>query len=339
MRATAVLLFASGLLCLALQGCGASEAKRSVDARTEAIRFFAVDTPFLAVADPGGSDSDQLAEAQRGLTRIDALGSFTRRALGFASGLRLAPLRPLLTDDDPDDGIAASQIALGLEPGPAADQTVMIAVTDKPDQTAAAVQRIAAQGGLAPAGQKDDAQLYAGGGAAIAVRDGVVVLARSPRTLRAAIALRDGDDDAQLDEGPVNDLIRKLPEPGEVQAYADVGGLLASDPGMAALASGSRAWTRSLGHAALSLAPAGGGLRLDLVAEVEPGATGNGETPPVGQRPERFAITPGEVRLARASRSTAGAAFGLALEQLAPLRGEASINSGQLLVVARSGGG
>jgi len=338
MRATAVLLAASGLLCLALQGCGASEAKRSVDARTEAIRFFAVDTPFLALADPGGSDSDQLAEAQRGITRIDALGSFTRRALGFAAGLRLAPLRPLLTDDDPDDGIAASQIALGLEPGPAADQTVMVVVTDKPDQTAAAVQQIAAQGGLAPAGQKDDAQLYAGHGAALAVRDGVVVLARSPRTLRAAIALRDGDDDAQLDEGPVNDLIRKLPEPGEVQAYADVGGLLGADPGMAALASGTGAWTRSLGHAALSLAPAGAGLRLYLVAEVDPGAVANGVALPVGERPMSFTITPGQVRPAGASRSSSRAPFGLALEQLAPLRGEASINSDELLVVARTGG-
>jgi hypothetical protein len=200
------------------------------------------------------------------------------------------------------------------------------------------VRRIADRGGMAPAGEKDDAQLYAGGGAAIAVRDGVVVLARSPRTLRAAIALRDGDDDAQLDEGPVNDLIRKLPEPGEVQAYANVDSLLADDPGMAALARGSGAWTRSLEHAALSLAPAGSGLRLDLVAEVEPGATSNGETLPVGERPARFAITPREVRLARASRSNAGAAFGLALQQLAPVRGEASISSNELLVVARSGG-
>ena len=329
---------ASGLLCLALQGCGASEAKRSVDARTEAIRFFPVDTPFLALADPGGSDSDKLAEAQRSLTRVSALGSFTRRALGFAAALRLAPLRPLLTDDDPGDGIAASQIALGLEPGPGAGEMVMVAVTDMPEETSAAVRRIAEQGGMAPAGQKDDAQLYAGGGAAMGVRDGVVVLAHSPRTVRGAIALRDGDDDAQLDEGPVNDLIRKLPEPGEVQVYATVGGLLAGDPGMAALASGAGAWTRSLGHAALSLAPTPGGLRLDLVAEVDPGAIGGGETFPVSERPAPFTITPGEVRLARASRSSAGAAFGLALEQLAPLHGEASINSNQLVVVAESSG-
>jgi hypothetical protein len=215
---------------------------------------------------------------------------------------------------------------------------VVVVVTDMPEETAAAVRRIAERGGMAPAGEKDDAQLYAGGGAAIAVRDGVVLLARSPRTLRAAIELRDGDDDAQLDEGPVNDLIRKLPEPGELQAYGDVGTLLAGDPGMAALASGSGAWTQSLGHAALSLAPAGSGLRIDLVAEVNPGTIGGGETLPVGERPAQFTITPREVRLARASRSNAGAAFGLALEQLAPLRGEASISSNELIVVARSGG-
>jgi hypothetical protein len=200
MRLRALVLAPIALFALALAGCGASEAKRSVDARTEAIRFFPVDTAFVALADPGGSDSDQLAEAQRSLTRVDALGGFAHQALGFASGLRLDPLRPLLKDEEPDDGIAASQVALGLEPGPGAGEMMMVVVTDRPEDADAAVRRIAGDGGMKPAGEKDDAQLYAGGGAAIAVRDGVVVLAQNPRILRAAIALRDGDDDAQLDE-------------------------------------------------------------------------------------------------------------------------------------------
>ena len=339
MRPQALLITAIALLAAAmLGGCGAPEAKRSVDARTEAIRFFGVDAAFVALADPGGSDSDQLAGAQRGLTRVPALGGFARRALGFAAGLNLAPLRPLLKDDDPNDGIAASQVAVGLEPGHPGGKMLMVVVTDRADETAQAVRRIARDGGMRPAGEKDDAQLYAGRGAAMAVRDGVVVLARSRATLRAAIGLRDGDEDAQLDEGQVNDLIRKLPEPGEIQAYVNVAGLLENDPGMAALARGAGEWTNSLTHAAISITPEGRGVKLDLVAEVDSGAAGPAGAPPVGERPQPLAITRPEVRLARASQSNAGAAFGLALERLAPLTGEASLTSGELLVVARGGG-
>jgi hypothetical protein len=333
MRPHAVLLAAVALLAPVAAGCGASAAKRSVDARTEAIRFYPVDTAFVALADPGGSDSDQLAEAQRSLTRVPALGGFAHQALGFESGLDLAPLRPLLKDEDPNDGIAASQIALGLEPGPAAGRMVMVVVTDRPDETDDAARQIAQRGGMQPAGQKDDAQLYAGGGAAMAVRDGVVVLARDARTVRAAIALRDGDEDAQLDDGQVTDLIRKLPEPGEIQAYVSVAGLLDGDPGMAALARGAGDWTNALGHAAISIAPAEIGVKIYVVAEIDTSAG----PPPAGEKPVPFTITKPEVRLARASRSNTGAAFGLALERLAPLQGEASVNSNELLVVARSG--
>jgi hypothetical protein len=334
MRRPALLLTAFALLAPVLAGCGASAAKRSVDARTEAISFFPVDTAFVALADPGGSDSDQLAEAQRGLTRVPALGGFAHQALGFAAPLDLAPLRPLLKDEDPNDGIAASQVALGLEPGPKAGRMVMVVVTDRPDEANDAVRRIAQRGGMQPAGEKDDAQLYAGRGSAMAVRDGVVVLAHDARTLRAAIALRDGNDDAQLDEGQVSDLIRKLPDPGEIQAYVSVAGLVEGDPGMAALAKGAGDWTSALGHAAVSVAPAAGGVKIDVVAEVDT----NSGTPPVGEQPVPFAITRQDVRLAPASRSNTGAAFGLALERLAPLQGEASVSSGHLLVVAQGGG-
>jgi hypothetical protein len=107
---------------------------------------------------------------------------------------------------------------------------------------------------------------------------------------------------------------------------------------MAALAHGAGALTRSLGHAALSITPTAAGVRLDLIAEVDPGAAGSGSAPPVGERPVRFTITPADVALARASRSNAGAAFGLALERLAPLRGEALVSSNELRVIATSGG-
>jgi hypothetical protein len=117
-----------------------------------------------------------------------------------------------------------------------------------------------------------------------------------------------------------------------------VAGLLDSDPGMAALAHGAGAFTRSLGHAALSITPTAAGVRLDLIAEVDPGAAGSGAAAPVGERPVRFTITRADVALARASRSNAGAAFGLALERLAPLRGEALVSSNELRVIATSGG-
>jgi hypothetical protein len=335
MRPPALLPAAIALLATALiAGCGASAAKRSVDARTEAIRFFPADTAFVALADPGGSDSDQLAEAQRSLTRVPALGGFAHQALGFAAGLNLAPLRPLLKDDDPNDGIAASQVATGLEPGHAAGKMLMVVVSDKSDETAQAVQRIAGDAGMKPAGEKDDAQLYAGRNAAMAVRDGVVLLADSPATLRAAIDLRDGNEDAQLDEGQVNGLLRKLPQPGEIEAYVSVAGLVQGDPGMAALAKGAGAWTDALGHAAISINPAAGGVKINVVAEIDT----NAGTPPVGEEPQPFAITRPEVRLARASLSNAGSAFGLALARLAPLAGEVSVNSGDLLVVVRSVG-
>ena len=204
---------AAALLLASCGGSGEPGPKRAVDARTETIHFFPADEPFVAFLNTSTADRLELHRTIRGLGTIRAIRAFTGNAAGFVgrAGLDLRPLVELLTDDEPDDGIAASQAAFGLRPrGRPAEDVLVVLAGDRPDEIEAAVEEMAAGAGLDEETEFHDARIFGADGIALAVRDGVVLIGAGTAQLRAALRLRDSDQDEQLDEGQIADLLDEL---------------------------------------------------------------------------------------------------------------------------------
>ena len=290
------------LAVVVLVGCGSSGPKRTVDARAEALRFFPADAPLVALLDTGPSLASAraaLGGAVAGVPAWEAIRADALARLGSA-GVPLTGLEALLAvpADEPAEGLPASQLAVGLGPGPGPtrSRTLVVLVTAQPERMERLFGHAAAGGELRRLGESDEAQIYSSADTAFAVRDGVMLAAESAAELRAAIALRDGNSDAQLDDSEVKTLLAKLPTDAPVEAYADLSLLRRRDPALAALAA-EEPWARRLGKSAASLAARPAGTIIDLFSEIGPAPAGDSVLPEA-EGTARYAVPTTEIRRA-----------------------------------------
>ena len=327
------LLAALGIAALALAGCGSSGPKRTVDARAEALRFFPADAPLVALLDTAPETAPEraaMAAQLAGFGPWESIRSAIEARLA-GSGITVDGLAALLRSgsSEPGEGLPVSQLAVGLEPSEAGRSAVLaVLVTDRPAEMQRLFTRAAAEGRLRMLGEKDEARIYDSAAAAFAVRDGVMLAARDPALLRAAIARRDGDDDGQLDDGEVKSLIGELPRDEPLEAYADLAQLRRDDPAARAMAR-REPWMRRLGKAAASLGPRPAAPVLDLFSEIEPASAG-GEVLPVEEGQASFGLSAATIRRALAGAdSGAGRLRRLAISA-APLAAAVVITGDEL---------
>jgi hypothetical protein len=326
-------------MALLLSSCGDSgepDPKRAVDARTEAIHFFPTDQPFVAFLDTSTEDRLELRRTVRGFGTVRALRAFSADAAGYVTraGLDLRPLLVLLTDEIPDDGIAASQAALGLRPrGRAGEDVLIVLASDIPEEMEEAVEKLAVDAGLAELDEFHDARIFSTEEAALAVRDGVVVVAPGPAQLRDALRLRDSDQDEQLDEGQVADVLDELDSSPPLLAYLNLEGL-EGDPAVAALELGPEAWINSLRRTALGVTVGATRMEIEIFAEVEREAVEKGETRgieiPLDEEPAEATFSPPAARRLVAGEFADTSAFHDALIALAPFSVRARVSGDEL---------
>lgn len=329
-------------LCLsmpALAACGGSDEprpKRAVDARTEAIHFFPADAPFVAFLDIAAAPRAVPPASVGGLADIPALDAFAANAAAYVkrAGVDLSPLAELLTDEEPDDGLEGSQAALGLQPigRPSADVLVVV-VSEQTEEMERAAEELADSSGLAETDGFHGARFFADDGIALAIRDGVAVIGPDTARLRAALRLRDADQDEQLDEGQVADVLDELPGEAPLLAYADLH-RLEGDPGIAAITLGEGAWLRALGAMAIGVVPDPSGVRIEIAAEADAEAVERGETfdveIPIGVRPQHLRLASGGARRLVSGEFAPTSAFHDAVVALAPFVARASVIDEQL---------
>jgi hypothetical protein len=206
------------LLAALLSGCGESSVKRSVDAQTEALRFFAADVPRVAIlaTDNEAGISDAAIASLSGLAPWGGVWKRTDELLR-SSGIPPARLDELIRGSEATAGLPGSQLAMELS-GP--DQSLTVLVTDRSEEMDKVFRHAAAAGGLTRSGEFDNAAIYKGRGGAFAVRDGVMLVAASTARLRTAIETRDGDRGDQLDDRNVQALLDEVPEQAPLDVYA-----------------------------------------------------------------------------------------------------------------------
>jgi hypothetical protein len=316
---------------LAIAGCGggSDDPKRAVDARTEALHFFPADQPFVALLDTSTPNRRALARTVRALGSAPALDAFAGRAeFASRSDLELTPLTDLLGDEEMEDGVAASQAALGLRPDATRrEDALLVLVSDRSDEVEEAAETVAADSRMEEVGRFHEARLFAGASSALAVRDGVVLIGPDAASLRAALTLRDSNQDEQLDEDQVADLLGELPVQPPLVAYADVAALERTDPAVTALALGERTWMRALRETAIAISPEAAGIRIEVFAEVEPD---NGPAIPFGEQPREVEIARLEAgRLVGGGPARASAFHGAVLA-LAPFLARGSVTDDEL---------
>lgn len=329
-------LIVSALLLAACGGSDEPEPKRAVDARTEAIHFFPSDEPFVAFLDPSAPSRPEPGPTARTLAAVPALAAFAGNAAGYVAraGIDLSPLAALLTDEEPDDGLEGSQAALGLQPvGRPSEDVLIVIVSEQTEEMEEAVEGLADSSGLEEGGGFHDARVFSTDGAALAVRDGVVVVGPDTARLRSALRLRDADQDEQLDEDEVADVLDELPGEPPLLAYADLSGL-EGDPGVAAITLGEGAWLRALGAAAIGIVPGPSGVRIEIAAEVDAEAVERGETfdveIPIGDRPQELKLASHGARRLVAGEFAPASAFHDAVVALAPFVARASVSDEEL---------
>ncbi len=326
MRRRAATIALLALLVAAPAGCGESGPKRSVDARTEALRFYSVDAPVVAVVRPDPFISVvALNDAAAAIPAWVNLRDRVTGPLGEA-GITPTQLGQLLRSGSDVEGTEAASITLGAAT-PAdlrAGNGLLVLVTDESDLLAKLLRNGTRTGSLKPAGHLDDASLYEGRGSAFAVRDGVLVAAPDLASVRAAIERRDGDTDQQLDEDVVDSLFNQLQSQGPLLVYADLDGVRKADPGMRRLAR-QAPWTAKLGPTAASAEAKNGAVRIEDFSKTSNSDFGSGELP-IGTRPSRFEISGSS---AASLIPEPGPVRGL-LTGLTPMRGVATASSDEV---------
>jgi hypothetical protein len=261
-------LFLAAALAVAACGGDGDDPKRAVDARTEALHFFAADQPFVALLDTSTPNRLALARTVRALASSPALSAFASGGGAFVgrSGLDLGRLAELLTDDDPEDGLAASQAAYGIKPSGAGSEVLIVLVSEQVDEMESEAEAVAISAGMTEGDEIASARVFSDGQAALAVRDGVVALAPDLPALRSAIALRDADQDEQLDEDRISGVLADLPSEPPLVAYMNLAALRDTDPGLFA----DILWLlRSIDEAGIGITPGAAAMRVDIVAEIE----------------------------------------------------------------------
>jgi hypothetical protein len=258
------------VLAAAIGGCGESESKRAVDARTEVLRFYSVDAPVVAVL-PGNPPAT-IADLDRAVSGLPAWERLRAAALGplQAAGLSESDLAQLARPHDRISGVDAAAMALGAPTTASLTDTkpLLVFATDQGELLDERFRASAKAGDLHAAGELDDAQLYENEDAAFAIRDGVLVSAPRVAEVRDAILRRDGDSDRQLDEDVVRSTFDKPGIAGPLLVYADLRRAREADPGLEGLAEQEQ-WLAAAGQAAASARPVGNALRLEVVVRME----------------------------------------------------------------------
>jgi hypothetical protein len=269
----------------ALAGCGTDDGpKRAVDPQSEVLRFYPAGTDVVALVDTDVQLRDLRAlsraaspvpgwpELRRRIDRVlDASGLSVRRQIAPLLGNRLAVGAGTLGD------LAEGRPLLALE---ARDS----------EQLEAVLGAAAAAGGIDGAGRYRRAALYRAPAAALAARDGVLLAGADLDQLRRALDVRDGDDDARLDDDTVGEILDELPpEPG-IHAYLDLGRVLDERLGADAQRRVDRIpWAAALGRAGLSLALRHDSATLAFLARPERGSVEDSDLPIApGEQPPRL---------------------------------------------------
>jgi hypothetical protein len=321
------------MLCAGISACGESEAKRSVDARAEALSFYAKDAPAVALLRP--QPAANVVELNRAASGLPAWRRLRGLVLGplHDAGLGRSRLRSLVQPSGEEvEGLDAAALTIGAATPDdlSGGLPLLVLATDQADLLAKYMSRTAAAGALKRRGSLDDAQLFEGRTASFAMRDGVLVSAPSLGLVRSAIARRDGDKDAQLDDDAVESLFEGLEETGPLLVYADLGSVREADPGLERLA-GQAPWTGKLGQTAASVRAEDGAVKIEDFSKSTEELTS--DELPLGTKPSSFQITaesaavlidPGPVREL--------------LTGLAPISGEATASSDEVRLHVTVGG-
>jgi hypothetical protein len=297
-----------------------------VDARTEVLRFFAVDAPAVAVLrpDPPGAvvALDDAAQA------APAWSEFRQLIQGplDAAGLGRPQLSRLVRPSDEIEGVEAAALAIGVAtPADLADhRALLVLATDQADLLSELLRGAARRGLVHGDGELDDASLYRSPGASFAVRDGVLVSAPRIADVRTAIERRDGDSDKQLDEDVVESLFNELDPQGPLLVYADLASVRDADPGLRTLAR-QAPWIGKLGPTAASARAVRGSMRIEDFSKTT-GADFSSTELPIGSAPSQFTITASSANLLIPQPG----AIRMLLAGLAPVTGEATASSDEV---------
>jgi hypothetical protein len=327
MRGKAVsIALAWAVVATAAAGCGETESKRAVDARTEVLRFFAVDAPIVARLRPDPPAAvvalDDAGGTAPGWTEFRKLVSGPLEA----AGLGRPQLARLVQPSEEIEGVDAAALALGVATPAAlaAQRPLLVLATDQADLLSRLLRRASDRGLVRGAGGLDEAFLYRSPGASFAVRDGVLVSAPRLSDVRAAIERRDGDSDKQLDEDVVESLFNDLATQGPLLVYANLASVREVDPGLRTL-SRQAPWIGMLGPTAATARAVGGSLQIEDFSTTTGGDLSSAELP-IGSTPSPFTITESSADLLI---PRPGAIHTL-LAGLAPFTGEATASSDEV---------
>jgi hypothetical protein len=166
--------------------------------------------------------------------------------------------------------------------------------TDRPEDLDALLANAIASGDLDAAGEYDNAKLYRAPGAAFAVRDGVLVAARTLAEVRHALTIRDGDDSRQLNDRDIAGALDEVPTKAAVHLVVIRGERLAA--------------------AAVRLDDDGGAeFRIAAKVPENPAAEGEGV--------HRVTVEPGDLTRFLTEEAGLPVAVATQLADVAPLRG------------------
>lgn len=323
MRSKAATIAAGLLLAAAITGCGESTAKRSVDARTEVLGFFAVDAPVVAILRP--EPAAEVVKLDRAAEELPIWSDLRSIVLGplYAAGLDLQQLRRLVRAQEPIEGVDASALALGAAtPTDLADhRALLVLATDQAELLSRLFRRNEEAGQLRRVGRLDEATLYRNPVASYAVRDGVLVSTSHLADVRTAIERRDGDSDLQLDEHVVLSLFNDLEAEGPLLVYGSLDEVREADLGLRTLGQVAP-WTGKLDRTAASAQAVRGSIQIEDFSKASGEGFGSSDLP-IGTEPSRFEINasvaaslipfPGPIRMLLAG--------------LGPVEGEATASS------------
>jgi hypothetical protein len=219
------LLFAALAL---LPGCGSdpspgdAEPRRTLDSRAEAVRFFHADTQALVLV---RSDMPRSAQEAVDLARdvhpyLRALVMEVDTRLD-ASGIDPAEVMRLARPEERDG--PGSELVAGLVRAPDGTDALFVLPTERPDDLERLFEDAERDGGVSAAGEYDNAVLFRSDSAAFALRDGVLVAAADLASLRRALAIRDGVEARQLDDGDVSGALEDVPARAPVHLVAHRG--------------------------------------------------------------------------------------------------------------------
>lgn len=217
------------LAALALIACGGGEQtpgenppKRSLDPRSEAVRYFPTTTEAIALVQT--ADPEALATLNQAMAKHPAWQRSRDRAARSLQAAGIDPNEILALSRQPADDIELPdpEIAIGTVPGSGAerDRVLLTLATEQGVNLDETFKAAADSGGLEAAGEFDGARLYRGQDLDFAVRDGVLIAASDLNRLQQAIARRDGDREFQLDDAPMTALFNQLPDNATLRAYS-----------------------------------------------------------------------------------------------------------------------